>query len=120
MSSPRTPATLALLLSLAALLLIGSGLSYYLLQTRLATPAHALPSDALYRLALDVGPALGGDAAALLRFEQSQKMLEESAARDAGAPYATDPRFTRLVNNAGAVVRARTALTDAGTAARDT
>jgi twitching motility protein PilJ len=120
MSSPRAPATLALLLSLAAVLLIGSGISYYLLQTRLALPAHALPSDALYRLALDVGPALNGDAAALVRFEQSQKMLEESAARDAGAPYATDPRFTRLVNNAGAVVRARTALTDAGTAARDT
>jgi twitching motility protein PilJ len=120
MSSPRAPAALALLLSVAALLLFGSGVSYYLLQTRLATPAHALPSDALYRLALDVGPALSGDAAALARFEQSQKMLEESAARDAGAPYATDPRFTRLVNNAGAVVRARTALTDAGTAARDT
>ncbi len=120
MSSPRAPAALPLLLSLAAVLLIGSGVSYYLLQTRLATPAHALPSDALYRLALDVGPALGGDAAALARFEQSQKMLEESAARDAGAPYATDPRFTRLVNNAGAVVRARTALTDAGSAARDT
>jgi twitching motility protein PilJ len=119
-SSPRAPAALPLLLSLAALLLIGSGVSYYLQQTRLATPAHALPSDALYRLALDVGPALSGDAAALARFEQSQKMLEESAARDAGAPYATDPRFTRLVNNAGAVVRARTALTDAGSAARDT
>ena len=66
---------------------------------RLRMPCRAMP---WYRLALDARTALGGDAAALAALRSSsQKMLEESAARDAGAPYATDPRFTRLVNNAG-------------------
>ena len=57
---------------------------------------------------------------ALTRFQERQKQLEDAAARDAGAPFASDARFTRLMNNATAVLRARSALADAGAAAHDT
>ncbi len=124
MSAPvvpvRPPTGLALLLGVAALLLIGSGVSYTLVQARPGAGAHALPVDALYSLALDAGAAVAGDAAALTRFQQHQKALEEAAARDPGAPFTSDARFTRLMNNAAALLRARGALSDAGSAARET
>ena len=124
MSAPvtmvRPPTTLAVLLGVAALLLIGSGVSYYLLQARPAASAHAPPVDALYNLALDASAAVAGDAAALTRFEQRQKQLEDAAARDPAAPFTSDARFMRLMNNAAAVLRARGALADAGNAARET
>ena len=124
MSAPgttvRPPTALALLLGVAALLLIGSGVSYTLLQARPAASAHALPVDALYNLALDASAAVAGDAAALTRFQQRQKALEDAAARDPAAPFTSDARFTRLMNNAAAVLRARGALSDAGSAARET
>jgi twitching motility protein PilJ len=122
MSAPvitvRPPTGLALLLGVAALLLIGSGVSYYLVQAR--PSAHAMPVDALYNLALDASAAVAGDAAALTRFQQRQKALEDAAARDPAAPFTSDARFTRLMNNAAAVLRARGALSDAGSAARET
>ena len=124
MSAPvtmvRPPTTLAVLLGVAALLLTGSGVSYYLLQARPAASAHAPPVDALYNLALDASAAVAGDAAALTRFEQRQKQLEDAAARDPAAPFTSDARFMRLMNNAAAVLRARGALADAGNAARET
>jgi len=59
MSAPvvtvRPPTGLALLLGVAALLLIGSGVSYYLVQARPGASAHAVPVDGLYNLALDAG-----------------------------------------------------------------
>jgi twitching motility protein PilJ len=124
MSAPvtlvRPPTALAVLLGVAALLLIGSGVSYTLLQARPAASAHALPVDALYNLALDASAAVAGDAAALTRFQQRQKALEDAAARDPAAPFTSDARFMRLMNNAAAVLRARGALADAGNAARET
>jgi twitching motility protein PilJ len=124
MSAPvvtvRPPTGLALLLGVAALLLIGSGVSYTLVQAHPGASAHAVPVDALYNLALDASAAVAGDAAALTRFQQRQKALEEAAARDPTAPFTSDARFTRLMNNAAAVLRARGALSDAGSAARDT
>ena len=124
MSAPvttmRPPTALAVLLAVATLLLIGSGVSYTLLQPRTAAGAHALPVDALYNLALDASAAVAGDAAALTRFQQRQKALEDAAARDPAAPFTSDARFTRLMNNAAAVLRARGALADAGNAARET
>ncbi len=124
MSAPvtpvRPPTALALLLGVAALLLIGSGTSYYLVQARPAVSPHALPVDALYNLALDASAAVAGDAAALTRFQQRQKQLEDAAARDPAAPFTSDARFMRLMNNAAAVLRARGALSDAGNAARET
>jgi len=124
MSAPlatvRPPTALAVLLTVAAVVLIGSGVSFYLLQARFAPGARALPVDALYNLALDAGAAVAGDAAALTRFQQHQKALEDVAARDPAAPFTSDARVTRLLNNAVAVMRARGALADAGSAARET
>ena len=124
MSAPvttvRPPTALAVLLAVAALLLIGSGVSYTLLQARPAASAHALPVDALYNLALDAGAAVAGDTAALARFQQRHKALEDAAARDPAAPFTSDARFMRLMNNAAAVLRAGGALADAGNAARET
>jgi twitching motility protein PilJ len=117
----RPPTGLALLLALAALLVIGSGVSYYFMQSRpAAAAAHAAPIDALYNLALDAGPAVAGDASALEHFGQHQKQLEDAAARDPASPFTADARFTRLMSNAAAVARARGALADAGNAARET
>ncbi len=116
----RAPAGVALLLGLAVLLLIGSGAGYYLVQARTATAATHLPVAALYELALDADGALAGDTGALSRLEQSKKTLEDLAARDAGAPFASDPHFTALLSNAAAVLHARSQLQDAAAAARDT
>ncbi|HEY4747916.1 MAG TPA: hypothetical protein VIH38_10130, partial [Steroidobacteraceae bacterium] len=72
----RPPTALAVLLTVAAVLLIGSGVSYTLLQARPAAGARALPVDALYSLALDAGASVAGDGAALARFQQRHKELE--------------------------------------------
>ena len=118
---PAAPSALALLLSLATLLLIGSGIAYWFALSRPAEkPAHSVPVEALYGLALDADGAVAGDAAALGRFQDRQKQLEEAAAKDPAAPFTSDARFTRLMNNATAVLRARSALSDAGAAAHDT
>jgi len=118
---PAAPSALALLLSLATLLLVGSGIAYWFALSRPAEkPAHSVPVEALYGLALDADGAVAGDAAALGRFQDRQKQLEDAAARDPAAPFTSDARFTRLMNNATAVLRARSALSDAGAAAHDT
>ncbi len=120
-AAAAAPSALALLLSLATLLLIGSGIAYWFALSRPAeSPAHAVPVEALYGLALDADGAVAGDAAALGRFQDRQKQLEEAAAKDPAAPFTSDARFTRLMNNATAVLRARSALSDAGAAAHDT
>src|SRR5215467_358379 len=121
MSAESAPGRLTLLLALAGLLLAGSGVSYYLLQVRAPPPAGGtVPVQALYETALDANAAATGEPQALARFQQSQKALEDAAAHDASAPFATDTRFTRLMSNATAVLRARAALTDAAAAAHDT
>jgi twitching motility protein PilJ len=121
MSTESAPGRLTLLLVLAALLLAGSGVSYYLVQLTTAAPAGGrVPVEALYETALDASAAATGEPQALARFQQSQKALEEGAARAANTPFASDARFTRLMNNATAVLRARAALTDAAAAAHDT
>jgi twitching motility protein PilJ len=115
------PSALALLLGVATLLLLASGAAYWVgLGRQAPPPAHAVPVEALYGLALDADGAVAGDAAALTRFQDRQKQLEDAAARDAGAPFAADARYTRLMNNANAVLRSRSALADAGAAAHDT
>ena len=119
MSAENAPGRLTLLLALAAVLLLASGAAYYLLQTKPEPAAQAIPVAALYETALDANAAAAGEPQALARFQQGQKTLEEVAARDANAPFASDARFTRLMSNATAVLRARAALTDAAAAARD-
>ena len=76
--------------------------------------------DSLYGLAIDAESAIGGDEAAINAFQNQLRQLKEDAARDAGAPYTKDPRFNRLLTNAGAVLTAQSSLTDASSAARDT
>ena len=120
MSTESAPGRLTLLLVLAGLLLAGSGVSYYLLQVAAAPSGAAMPVDALYETALDANAAVTGEPQALARFQHSQKALEDAAARDTTAPLASDARFTRLMSNAAAVLRARAALTDAAAAAHDT
>ncbi len=116
--TPRSP--LPLLLGLATLLLVASGVAYYLMQARPEVRGHGVPLDALYGLALDAEGAVAGDAAALTRFQERQKQLEDAAARDPSAPFASDARYARLMHNATAVLRARSALADAAGAAHDT
>ena len=120
MNGAGAPRRLTLLLALAALLLIGSGAVYYVLQSKAEPGPPAVPVEALYEVALDAGAAALGEPQALAGFQQSQKALEDAAARDANTPFARDARFTRLMSNATAVLRARAALTDAAAAARDT
>jgi twitching motility protein PilJ len=111
---------LALLLGLAALLVAASGVMYYLAETRGAAGGAALPADALLGMALDANGAAAGDTAALAGLQQHQKQLEDAAAHEPSAAFTSDARYTRLVNNATAVLGARGALTDAGNAARET
>jgi twitching motility protein PilJ len=121
MSAESAPGRLTLLLVLAGLMLAGSGVSYYLLQVTAAPSAGGtVPVEALYETALDANAAVTGEPKALARFQQSQKALEDVAARDSTAPFANDARFTRLMSNATAVLRARTALADASAAAHET
>jgi twitching motility protein PilJ len=118
--SARAPSGLALLLAFSALLLCSSGVSYYLVQARPAGSGHTVPVQALLGLAIDANAVVAGDGSALMRFQQSQKALEDAAAREAGAPFASDARFTRLMGNATAVLHAREQLADAASAAHDT
>ena len=123
MNHPPTPppSGLALLLGVSALLLLGSGAAYWLALSRPAPEkTHSVPVEALYALALDADGAVAGETSALTRFQERQKQLEDAAAHDSGAPFASDARFTRLMNNATAVLRARSALADAGAAAHET
>ena len=116
-----SPGALTLLLAVAALLLVSSGVGFVLNQrAHSVTPVHAVPVEALYGLALDADAAVAGETAALSRFQDERRALEEAAAHDSSAPFAADTRFTRLMNNADAVLKARSALADAGAAARDT
>ena len=119
-AEPSARSRLPLLLGVATLLLIASGAAYYLMLSRPVEVRQSVPLDALYGLALDADGAVAGDAAALTRFQERQKQLEEAAARDPSAPFAGDARYARLMKNATAVLRARSALADAASAAHDT
>ena len=116
----RASGAQTLLLTLAALLLIASGALSFYFAPHAAASAHPVPVDALYGLAVDAGGAVAGDAAALTRFQQNQKALDDAASRDQAAPFASDAHFTRLMNNAEAVLKARGPLAEAGAAAHDT
>jgi len=118
----QAPGSLALLLAVAVLLLISSGISYWLALASRPAPerTHSVPVEALFGLALDADGAVAGDPGALTRFQERQKQIEDAAARDPAAPYVSDARFTRLMKNADAVLGARSALSDAGAAAHDT
>jgi twitching motility protein PilJ len=120
-TAPRATSGVSTLLALAALLFVASGVAYYFLSARSsAAPAAGLPVEALMGLALDASGAAAGDGAALTSFQERQKQLEDAAAQNPSAAFVSDARYTRLMGNAAAVVRARSALSDAANASRDT
>ena len=119
--TPKIGGSLTILLALVAVLVIASGIAYFSIAgTSTTTQAPTVPADSLYGLAIDAENAVGGDQAAINAFQNQLRQLKEDAARDAGEPYTKDPRFNRLLTNAGAVLTAQSALSDASTAARDT
>jgi twitching motility protein PilJ len=114
----RQPGILAGLVALAALFLLGSG-AVFVLSGHGPQAASGVPAAALYGLALDAKAAATGDQQALGRFQQSEKSLEDADSRNAGAPFANDARFTRLMGNAGTVLHSSATLMDAGGALND-
>ena len=121
-ATPRIGGGLIALLAVVALLVLGSGIAFFMLDGRSTSPAAptAAPADSLYGISIDAESAVGGDEAALNNFQNQLRQLKEDAARDAGAPYTKDPRFVRLLTNAAAVLQAQGSLTDASGAARET
>jgi len=117
----RPPTALALLLTVAAVLLIGSGVSYTLLQARSAAAGsctcRSMRSTAWRWMPAPRWPAMRRRSRASSSARRSSRMRP---AHDPAAPFTSDARFTRLMNNATAVLRARSALADAGSAARET
>ena len=121
-AGPRGGNRLATLLGVAALLVVGSGgaAAYLAWKARAASASESVPVDALYGIAIDAEAAVAGDEAALGDFQSELKLLRDAAVLDPTAPFVTDPRFMRLMNNAAGVLQARSALADAGKAARET
>src|SRR3569833_2795208 len=119
--TPRIGGTLTILLAVVAVLVLASVIAFFSMQGgSAAPPAPTVPVDTLYGLAIDADSIVNGERAAVDAFSNQLRQLKEDAARDAGAPYTKDPRFSRLLTNAGAVLTAQSSLADASSAARDT
>ncbi|MDB6105391.1 MAG: chemotaxis protein, partial [Gammaproteobacteria bacterium] len=120
-ATPRVGGSLTGLLALVAVLVLGSGAAFLVLEARPSSASTpSVPADALYGISIDAENAVGGDEAALNNFQNQLRQLKEDDARDAGAPYVKDPRFIRLLMNSAAVLQAQGSLTDASGAARET
>ena len=119
-ASPRIGGGLIALLAVVALLVMGGGAAFLASGERPAASEATAPVDALYGIAIDAQGAARGDAAALANFQSQVRQLKADAARDAGAAYVKDARFTRILSNGDAVLQARGALTDANSAAKET
>ena len=116
----RTKGALTGLLAVAAVLLAGGATTYFVMQNHASAAAEPAPVAALYGIAIDAEGAVSGDDAALGNFQKQLQQLKDSALRTPNSSFSKDARFGRLLNNAAVVTQARGALTDAGTAARDT
>ncbi|MBV8805732.1 MAG: chemotaxis protein [Sinobacteraceae bacterium] len=123
MATPKIGGGLPALLALLAVVVLASGIAYFLAaQEHAGTPTSApvtVPTDALYGIAIDAESAVAGDEAGLTNFQNQLRQLKDDAARDVGAAYTKDPRFIRLLTNAAAVLEAQGSLTDANSAARE-
>jgi twitching motility protein PilJ len=128
MSSPASPTraggSLAVLL-MAATVLLALGVALFFMQGGAPSPTTSVggasaPIDALYGLAVDAEGAVTGNEAALASFQAQLQQLKDAAAANSNAPFAKDPRFSRLLGDAAAVTEAKNALADAGNAARET
>ena len=121
MSAPsKTSGVLTPLLTLSALLLAGGAATYYLAQNHSGAAAEPAPVAALYGIAVDAEGAVGGDDASLADFQKQLQQLKDTALRAPNSAFSKDARFGRMLNNAAVVNQARSALTDASSAARDT
>jgi twitching motility protein PilJ len=106
------------LILIAAVLAIGCGATWFLAPQGGSAAASA-PVEALNSLALDAQGAAAGDERALANFEAALKELRSAAGANPEASFAKDERYLQIVNNAGAVLQARSALADAGLASRE-
>jgi twitching motility protein PilJ len=108
------------LLIVAVLLLAGGAVTYYLAQSHSGAAVEPAPVAALYGIAVDAEGAVGGDDASLGDFQKQLQQLKDTALRAPNSTFSKDARFGRMLNNAAVVMQARSALTDASGAARDT
>src|SRR3569833_2651057 len=119
--TPRIGGTLTILLAVVAVLVLASVIAFFSMQGgSAAPPAPTVPVDTLYGLAIDAASVVGGERAAVDAFSNQLRQLKEDAARDAGAPYIKDPRFSLLLTNAGAVLTTQNTKTDTNTTTCDT
>jgi twitching motility protein PilJ len=119
-SPTRAGGGLAALLAIATLLLAVAAVLYFTQESQSAPAGPAAPADALYGLAVDAEGAVAGNEAAVASFQAQLQQLKDAAAANPNAPFAKDPRFSRLLGDAAAVSEAKGALIDAGNAARET
>ena len=119
-SSARGGNGLAALLAVATLLVAAAIVAHFTTEGPSASASPTAPVDALYGIAVDAEGAIAGNEASLGSFQAQLQQLKDAGVASPSAPFAKDPRFARLVGNAAAVVEARNALADAGTAARET
>jgi twitching motility protein PilJ len=118
-SPVRASRGLDTLMIVAALLALGcAAATWYAMSGGQPVVTSNAPVDALNAIALDAQGAAAGDETALAAFQKELETLR-TAATAAGADYAKDPRFAQLMNNAGVVLQARVALSDAGSAAAE-
>jgi twitching motility protein PilJ len=117
----RSNRGLTVVLGIAALLIAaGAAAYYYASQNRPAAAKEpAAPISAFYGIAIDAEGAVSGNDAAFDSFQYQLRQLKDAAVTSAGAAFAKDLRFPRLLSNAAVVAQARGALHDAGSAARD-
>jgi len=123
MTTPAAPARfgrgLDALIAVAALLAIACGLAWFIVGSGSAPAAPTAPVEALNAIALDAQGAAAGDESALTNVQKELEQLRAAAAVEPAPEFAQDSRFSSVVNNANVVIQARSALADAGSAARD-
>ncbi|MBX5460676.1 MAG: methyl-accepting chemotaxis protein [Steroidobacteraceae bacterium] len=123
MTTPAAPAHSArgldLLIAIAAVLALGSAAVWYLGSLRGASGAATAPVEALNGIALHAQGAALGEVQALASFQADLEQIRKAAADHPDAPFAQDSRFASVINNGGVVLQARSALADAGSAARE-
>jgi twitching motility protein PilJ len=120
LASARVGKSLNALLGVAVLLVLAGGAAYFAMEGPAGSAAPAAPVDALYGIAIDAEGTVAGDEASLANFQKQLRELKDAALSAPSAPFAKSARFERLMNNATVVTQARSALADAGNAARET
>src|SRR5689334_21988509 len=115
----RPGKSLDVLILVGAVLAIGCGLTWFLARQGTSADRASAPVEALNSLALESSAVAAGDTRALTNFESALKELRAAASAAPDAPFAQDARYKHVVSNAGTVLQARGALSDASIAARE-